>query len=185
MDAEKTRSNQPTESWSQILGLGWDQFVEHEGFGELMEISAKMTAAVRGEVERSIERWLHLFNLPAASDVRQLSEQVESLERHLQALRRAVDSQSRAVAATAAPRPTSRGTAAPAESATPSGRGSRSAAGAGHEPAGPRHSAAAANGARRVSRSRAAATARLRTEAGAPTSTDRSDNGRVMPGTEV
>lgn len=188
-ETKTTRSDQSVDSWSQMMGLGWDQFVEHEGFGELMEISAKMTAAVRDELERSVQRWLHLFNLPSASDVRQLSEQVESLERHLQALRRAVDNQARAAATThrsdtasvsdTIARPALNGSAAQGEPAA------RADAVVRREPTKTRAATGTTNGVRRVSRSQAAASARRRTEATGVVPDIRSNNGWAVPGNEV
>jgi polyhydroxyalkanoate synthesis regulator phasin len=50
---------------------------------------------VRGRVQRELERRtsgaLHLLNLPAASDVRRLSEQVGALQREVRELSREVE----------------------------------------------------------------------------------------------
>jgi polyhydroxyalkanoate synthesis regulator phasin len=54
-----------------------------DAFGDLVAISWRLTRRVQREVERRSRRVLHLLNLPAATDVRRLSEQVAALQREL------------------------------------------------------------------------------------------------------
>jgi polyhydroxyalkanoate synthesis regulator phasin len=59
-----------------------------DAFGDALTIALRLQRRVRGRVERQSRRALHLLNLPAASDVKRLSEQVAALRRELRELER-------------------------------------------------------------------------------------------------
>ena len=55
-------------------------------FGDLVTLQIKLARRAQREVERRTRRVLHAANLPTATDVRRLSEQVASLQRELREL---------------------------------------------------------------------------------------------------
>jgi polyhydroxyalkanoate synthesis regulator phasin len=59
-----------------------------DAFGDALTIALRLQRRVRGRMERQSRRALHLLNLPAASDVKRLSEQVAALRRELRELER-------------------------------------------------------------------------------------------------
>lgn len=74
-------------SWEQAVTPGLQQVTASTGFRDLMAMSMKANADLTREIERASRQWLHLWNLPAATDVRRLRQQVSGLERELLALR--------------------------------------------------------------------------------------------------
>jgi len=57
-----------------------------DAFGDLVAVSWRLSRRVQQEMERRSRRALHLLNLPTATDVRRLSEQVAALRRELREL---------------------------------------------------------------------------------------------------
>jgi hypothetical protein len=55
-------------------------------FGDLVTLNVRLARRAQQEVERRTRRVLHLVNLPTATDVRRLSEQVASLQREVREL---------------------------------------------------------------------------------------------------
>ena len=55
-------------------------------FGDLIALNVRVARRAQQEVERRTRRVLHLANLPTATDVRRLSEQVAALQRELREL---------------------------------------------------------------------------------------------------
>jgi len=55
-------------------------------FGDLVTLNVRLARRAQREVERRSRRLLHLANLPTATDVRRLSEQVASLQREVREL---------------------------------------------------------------------------------------------------
>ena len=55
-------------------------------FGDLVTLNVRIARRAQREVERRTRRLLHMANLPTATDVRRLSEQVASLQRQLREL---------------------------------------------------------------------------------------------------
>jgi polyhydroxyalkanoate synthesis regulator phasin len=54
--------------------------------GDLIALNVRVARRAQKEVERRTRRVLHLANLPTATDVRRLSEQVAALQRELREL---------------------------------------------------------------------------------------------------
>ena len=52
-------------------------------FGDVVTVGWRLSRRVQREVERRSRRVLHMANLPTATDVRRLSEQVAALQREL------------------------------------------------------------------------------------------------------
>lgn len=57
-----------------------------DAFGDLVAVGWRLSHRIRRELERPSRLALHLLNLPAATDVRRLSEQVAALQRELREL---------------------------------------------------------------------------------------------------
>ena len=55
-------------------------------FGDLVALNWRIARRAQREVERRTRRALHMANLPTATDVRRLSEQVAALQRELREL---------------------------------------------------------------------------------------------------
>jgi hypothetical protein len=54
-----------------------------DAFGDLVAVGWRLSRRMQREVERHSRRLLHLVNLPTATDVRRLSEQVAALQREV------------------------------------------------------------------------------------------------------
>src|SRR3954452_6710766 len=61
-----------------------------DAFGDVLTITLRLRARAQREVEQRTRRARHPVNLPAATDVRRLSEQVAALRRELRELEDAV-----------------------------------------------------------------------------------------------
>ena len=57
-----------------------------EAFGDALTLAWRLRARAQREVEKRTRRVLHLVNLPTATDVRRLSEQVAALRREVREL---------------------------------------------------------------------------------------------------
>ena len=76
--------------WEKAVAPGLQQFAASDGFRDFMAASAKVTSAFTAEFERASRRWLHFWNLPAATDVRKLRQQVAAVDRELKGLKNLV-----------------------------------------------------------------------------------------------
>ncbi|MGF1598667.1 MAG: hypothetical protein ACFCVK_17355 [Acidimicrobiales bacterium] len=82
---------QAFDAWEKAVAPGLEELTASAGFQDVLAVAARMNAQVLSETERWSRRWLHLWNLPAASDVRGLRRQIASLEREVKTLRRSFD----------------------------------------------------------------------------------------------
>jgi len=57
-----------------------------DAFTDVLTVGWRISRRVQQEIERRTRRVLHLANLPTATDVRRLSEQVSALQRELREL---------------------------------------------------------------------------------------------------
>ncbi len=57
-----------------------------DAFGDALTVAWRLRGRAQREVEKQSRRALHLVNLPAATDVRRLSEQVAALRREVREL---------------------------------------------------------------------------------------------------
>ena len=78
------------DEWEKAVSPGLQQFTASDGFRDFMAASAKVTSAFTAEFERASRRWLHFWNLPAATDVRKLRQQVAAVDRELKGLKNLV-----------------------------------------------------------------------------------------------
>ncbi|MBI5105136.1 MAG: hypothetical protein HZB46_09175 [Solirubrobacterales bacterium] len=65
--------------------------VQSQPFADGVALGLHLERLVRREVERGTRRWLHAVNLPTATDVRRLSQQVAELQRQVRALSHELD----------------------------------------------------------------------------------------------
>src|SRR5687768_16254949 len=85
------------DSADRVLGPASEQLVRTEAFADVIGLISRMRYLSLKRVERMLRRQLHLWNLPAATDVRRLSEQVASLERQVRDLTRELEDRPRPV----------------------------------------------------------------------------------------
>ena len=69
--------------------------VRSEAFVDALTLALRMQARVQGGIERRTRRALHLVNLPAASDLKLLREQIAALQREVRQLSRDLDARDR------------------------------------------------------------------------------------------
>jgi len=69
--------------WERSIGEPVEQFVRSDAYFDLMTQVKRARTQVTRKVEGAWEEWLHLFNLPAATDIRRLREQLSRLERQV------------------------------------------------------------------------------------------------------
>ena len=70
----------------RTVGTRVETVLRSDAYFELVAQATRARNRLAGAVEGAQEEWLHLFNLPAATDLRRLREQVSRLERELEAL---------------------------------------------------------------------------------------------------
>lgn len=102
------------DSADRVLGPASEQLVRTEAFADVIGLVTRMRYVSLKRVERMLRQQWHLWNLPAATDVRRLSEQVASLERQVRDLTRELEDRDRPARAgrrngSAAPAPRSSG----------------------------------------------------------------------------
>ena len=71
------------DSADRVLGPASEQLVRTEAFADVIGLVSRMRYLSLKRTERMLRQQWHLWNLPAATDVRRLSEQVASLERQV------------------------------------------------------------------------------------------------------
>ena len=86
-------SNGDKSSWldtflklERTIGERVEEAVTSDAYYDFVAQATRARKRLSGAVESFQEEWLHLFNLPAGTDVRRLREQVSRLERELEAL---------------------------------------------------------------------------------------------------
>jgi hypothetical protein len=73
------------------VGLPLETLVRSERFFDAVALSTRARTDVQRRVERVTRRALHFVNVPAATDVRRLSDQVTRLDRRVLALTKELD----------------------------------------------------------------------------------------------
>src|SRR3954447_10661664 len=69
------------DSADRVLGPASEQLVRTEGFADVIGLVSRMRYLALKRTERMFRQQWHLWNLPAPTDGRRLSERVASLER--------------------------------------------------------------------------------------------------------
>ncbi|MCP3856389.1 MAG: hypothetical protein GY745_19140 [Actinomycetia bacterium] len=77
--------------WEEAVSPSLEQFAGSDVFRDMVGVGAQISKAVMKQTEEASRQWLHLWNLPAAGDVRSLRRQIAGLDREVQSLRRALD----------------------------------------------------------------------------------------------
>jgi len=75
-------------AWERAVGTPLENMVQSDQFAEVLAAFVKNQSELRQEMSAVLERWLHLWNLPTAGDMRGLQDQVRKLELEVRALRR-------------------------------------------------------------------------------------------------
>ena len=83
------------DSADRVLGPASEQLVRTEAFADVIGLVSRMRYLSLKRTERMLRQQWHLWNLPAATDVRRLSEQVASLERQVRDLTRELEDRGR------------------------------------------------------------------------------------------
>ena len=69
--------------WERSIGEPVESFVRSDAYFDLMTQLNRARSQATHAFEGIWEQWLHLFNMPAATDVRRLREQLSRLERQV------------------------------------------------------------------------------------------------------
>ena len=75
----------------RAIGAPVESAVRSDAYFDLLTRANRARARLLDAGETWTQEWLHLLNLPAASDVRKLREQLSRVERQLASLARTVD----------------------------------------------------------------------------------------------
>src|SRR6184192_1843792 len=70
-------------AWNEQVGPRLEQMVRTEGFADQAAFFATLNRRRTEMAEAFTRRWMHLWNMPTASDVAALKRQVEGLDRQL------------------------------------------------------------------------------------------------------
>lgn len=77
--------------WEKAVAPTLEQVTASDGFRDAVAMGAQITRAVTDQTEKASRQWLHMWNLPAAGDIRSLRRQIASLDREVQSLRRSLN----------------------------------------------------------------------------------------------
>ena len=70
--------------WERKIGEPIERVVTSEGFFDAMTQAKRMRAEVGKQLESVTEDWFRMLNVPAASEIRRLREQLGRMERTLE-----------------------------------------------------------------------------------------------------
>ena len=79
------------DAFERVVGRPMEAGVETDTFQDLVAVANRLQVAVQGRIERSTSDLLHMFNLPARSDIKHLSEQLNRLDKQVRDLRLELD----------------------------------------------------------------------------------------------
>jgi hypothetical protein len=71
------------DAWNEQVGTRLEQVVRTDAFADQASWVAELNRRRTAMAEEFSRRWLHLWNVPAATDIAALKRQIESLERQL------------------------------------------------------------------------------------------------------
>ena len=93
--------------WERTIGEPVESFVRSDAYFDLMTQFNRARSQATHTFEGLWEQWLHLFNMPAATDVRKVREQLSRLERQVNRIAKDLEDREEAAreAAEAAARP--------------------------------------------------------------------------------
>ena len=87
MAPERARWRPYFDAFERAVGRPMEAGVETDTFQDLLAVAARLQVAVQERIERRTSDFLHVFNLPARSDVKHLSEQLNRLDKQVRDLR--------------------------------------------------------------------------------------------------
>ena len=94
------------QKFERAIGEPLEAFVRSDAYFDLMTQANRARARFTRLYERAGEEWLHFFNMPAASDIRRLREQLSRVERQLnQVAKEVADLEEERAEAAKPPRP--------------------------------------------------------------------------------
>jgi hypothetical protein len=86
MAPERSLFRQYFDSLERIVGRPLESGVETDTFQDSLAAVTRLQAAIQARLERASGDLLHMFNLPAHSDMKRLSEQVSRLDKQVRDL---------------------------------------------------------------------------------------------------
>jgi MbeD/MobD like len=86
MAPERSLLRQYFDSVERSVGRPLESGVETDTFQDTLAAVTRLQAAIKGRLERASGDLLHMFNLPAHSDMKRLSEQVSRLDKQVRDL---------------------------------------------------------------------------------------------------
>lgn len=98
--------------FERAIGVPVESAVRSDAYFDLVTQANRARTLMTRRFERLSEQWLHLFNLPAGSDVRRLREQLGRVERQLNRVAKEVADSEEGAATTPSARSNSRPRAA-------------------------------------------------------------------------
>jgi hypothetical protein len=86
MAPERSLFRQYFDSLERSVGRPLESGVETDAFQDSLAAVTRLQAAIQARLERASGDLLHMFNLPAHSDMKRLSEQVSRLDKQVRDL---------------------------------------------------------------------------------------------------
>jgi hypothetical protein len=91
MAPERARWRPYFDAAERAVGRPLEAGVETDTFQDVLAAAARLRAALQGRLERTSSDFLHMFNLPAQSDIKHLSEQLNRLDKQVRDLKLQLD----------------------------------------------------------------------------------------------
>ena len=88
--------------WERAIGEPVEAWVRSDAYFDMMTQMKRARARLISGFEELAEQWLHTFNLPAATDVRGLHEQLSRLERRVERMAKEIEDRAEETAEPAA-----------------------------------------------------------------------------------
>jgi hypothetical protein len=82
--------------FERAIGEPVEQWVRSDAYFDVLTQMKRTRARVTKTFEDYAEQWLHMLNLPAASDVRRLHEQLSRLERRVERMANEIEDRAEA-----------------------------------------------------------------------------------------
>lgn len=79
------------DAFERAVGRQLESGVETNTFQDALAAATRLQIAIRGRLERASADFLHMFNLPAQSDFKRLSDQLSRLEKQVRDMRLDLD----------------------------------------------------------------------------------------------
>jgi hypothetical protein len=103
--SEKPPWRKAIEDYERTIGAPLEEFIKSDEFADMAAEAAKKQTQIQRDLGSSTTQWLHSMNLPAASDIAELREEVQALREEVRALTETVAAQRGKPAAKAKPKP--------------------------------------------------------------------------------